>query len=126
MTTEPKNEQAEYWASVESIAKEAKEAEKRGEDPHDFIHESVDGSHYVIYTHANLTCLQASRNESAAFDAEGSGALDGCDSYGTVMARLAYWALRQDVDEAFSELPEADEAEEDAEEDAEVAEDPRA
>jgi len=121
MTNEPKNEHAEYWATVASIAEEAKEAEQRGEDAHDFIHESVDGSHYVIYTHANLTCLQLSPNESAAFDVEGSAALDGCNDFGSVTARLAYWAMREDVEAALSNLPDAEEPD-----DAEVAEDPRA
>ncbi len=113
MTTnkEEPNDRAAYWQTVESIAKEAKEAEGRGEEAMDFIHESVDGSHYVIYTHANLVVLQEGDNESAAFDEMGDEALSGCKSYGDVMARLAYWAMRADVEAAFSNLPDADEAE---------------
>lgn len=109
METE-KNPSQEYWETVESIAKEAKEAEKRGEDAGDYIHESVDGSHYVIYTYANLVCLQESKNEDAAFEV-GDG-LGDCNSYCALMARLAYWAMRQDVDEAFEELPDDEEPEE--------------
>ena len=102
----------DYWETVEGIAKEAKEAEARGEDPQDYIHESVDGSYYVIYTHANVVVLQESVNDSAAFDEMGEVALSGCNSYGEVMARLAYFAMRQDVAEAFYELPDVEEPEE--------------
>ena len=109
MTEEPKNKRAEYWATVESIAKEAKEAEQNGSDPMDFIHESVDDSYYVIYTHANLIALQEGDNEDAAFENMGDDALADCRSYGDVMQRLAYWAMRADVEAAFAELPEADE-----------------
>lgn len=111
MTDEPKNEAAEYWQTVQSIAEEAKEAEKRGEDAGDYIHESVDGSYYVIYTHANATCLRETDNENELFEQMGDDALAGCKSYGDVMARLAYWAMRADVDAAFAELPEVEEAE---------------
>jgi hypothetical protein len=105
-------DRANYWATVKDIAKEALEAEQRGEDAHDYIHESVDGSHYVIYTHANVTALQESENESAAFDDMGADALAGCDSYSAVMARLAYYAMSADVHQSLEELrEEAKEAE---------------
>lgn len=97
-----------YWDSVQSIAEEAKEAEKRGEDASDFIHESVDGSWWVIYTHANVAVLQHTTNEDAAFEQMGSDALIGVDSFGEVMQRLAFWAMRTDVEEAFAELPDED------------------
>lgn len=121
---EPKNKRAEYWQTVASIAQEAKEAEARGEDAHDYIHESVDGSYYVIYTPANLIALQEGDNEDAAFENMGDDALADCRSYGDVMQRLAYWAMLADVEAAFSDLPDAEEAAED--EDSAVAEDPRA
>ena len=104
-----------YWKHVQDIAKEAKEAEKRGEDAGDYIHESVDGSWWVIYTHASMAALEHTTNEDAAFDEMGSDALAGCNSYAGVVQRLAFWALRADVNEAFAELPNDEEAEDDAE-----------
>lgn len=96
-------ERAEYWATVKSIAQEALEAEKNGDDPHDFIHESVDGSHYVIYTYANLVCLQESDHEDAAFE-DGRESIAECDSYSKLMALLAFYAMREDVGDAYQEL----------------------
>lgn len=63
---------------------------------------------YVIYTHANATCLRESDNHDAAFEHVGDDALSGCKSYGDVMARLAYWAMREDVEAAFSNLGDDD------------------
>lgn len=109
--TERQKECREYWETVQRIAKEAKEAEKRGEDPSDFIHESVDGAHHVIYTYANAIVLREGRHEDAAFDAMGDDALAGVKSYGELMARLAYFAMRADVQDEFDELPDDPDAE---------------
>jgi hypothetical protein len=113
MSDDKKNPYQEYWDSLRSIAEEAKEAEKRGEDPQQFIHESVDGSHHIIYTYANLYVLQHGRNEDAVFDQMGSDALSGCNSYGEVMQRMAYYAMLADVEAEFADLPEPEEPEED-------------
>lgn len=102
-----------YWDSVQSIATEAKTAEKDGQDINEFVHESVDGSQWIIYTGRNLECLKETSNEDAAFDQQGSDALDGCKSASAVYARLAFYAMQADVYEAIAELPNEEEEEED-------------
>lgn len=111
---------SEYWDSVASIARDAFDHEKEGGDASDHIHESVDGSQHIIYTGRNLTVLQESRHADAGFDEMGDDCLSGCTSFSEVTARLAYWAMRADVDEALQEL--RDNAEEVAEEESADAE----
>lgn len=103
----------DYLDSVESIAKDAKDREREGGDASNHIHESVDGSRWVIYTWCNLKVLEWSKNEGAAFDEMGSDAISGCNSFGEVTARLAYFAMRRDCEEALAELPDEEEAEPD-------------
>ena len=102
----------DYWAHVGSLAQEARDQANDGYDATDAIHELVDSSWWVIYTHANIACLMHSRSEDAAFDDMGSDALSGCSSFGEVVQRLAFFALRQDVQDAFYALPEPEEPEE--------------
>lgn len=105
----------DYHESVASIAQEALDVEKEGGEPSDYVHESVDGSHYVIYTHANLTVLRESDNDSAAFDDMGKDAFASCESFAAVTQVLAYWAMRADIEQKLQELRDAAEETEDAE-----------
>jgi hypothetical protein len=100
----------EYWDSVRTHAECVAERTAAGEEFSDVLHEECDGSYWVIYYHASRQCLEFSPNEDACFDVMGDGALEGCDSYGMVTTRLAYFALQQDVSEAAQELIDAKEA----------------
>ena len=91
----------DYFNEVAAIAQEAKEAEREGDDPFDFIHESVDGSRWVIYTHLARKVLEYSDNEDAVFD---GGDLRDAQSMSDVFTRAAYFAMLQDVSDAFAEL----------------------
>jgi hypothetical protein len=94
----------DYFNEVAAIAQEAKEAEREGDDPFDFIHESVDGSRWVIYTHLARMVLVYSNNDNAIFD-EG-GDLSAPKSMPELYTLAAYYAMMQDAVEAFSVLPD--------------------
>lgn len=85
----------EYWNDVDTIAEEAKEnAEEYGSDVYDNVHESVDGSYWIIYTHAQLKVLQYTDNKDAINDVYGD-TLEG--SADTIIMQIAYFAMVQDV-----------------------------
>ena len=85
----------EYWVSVEHIAEEAKDnAEEYGSDVYDNVNESVDGSYWIIYTHAQLKVLQYTDNKDAINDVYGD-TLEG--SADTIITQIAYFAMVQDV-----------------------------
>ncbi len=93
----------EYWENVERIGADAiQEAIEFSDDAQDAIDavtqqidESVDGSYWVIYTHAAAKGLIHSDNEDAIFD-EGIG-MEGVDSYSDAMTKMMYFALNRDV-----------------------------
>ena len=89
--------QRAYFATVEAIVEEAREAEEEGGDVEEFIHESVDGSEWIIYTHKAMKVLQYSDNDNALFDEVGVEGLKGVRSFSDVVTRLAYFAMVQDV-----------------------------
>ena len=98
------NPQTTYWHAVKNLAEAVLEREAGGEELSDVLHEEVDGSYYVIYYHAARECLEFSSNKDAAFESIGDDALSGCDSYGMVVTRLAFFALEQDVLAAVEDL----------------------
>jgi hypothetical protein len=100
------NPTAAYWDTVNAIAEEAHALPE--DERADFVAESVDGNHYVIYTYANAECLVASENEDAAFEEMGSNAVGGCDSYSAVMTRLAYFAMLADVNDRLGRMGDDD------------------
>ena len=53
----------EYWKAVEIMAECVKDSVREGNDMSDALHAEVDGSWWVIYTHAALAALNHSRNE---------------------------------------------------------------
>lgn len=94
-------QRAEYWDTINSIVNEAIEESKDQElDITDYIHESVDGSEYIIYYHKNIEVLQYTDNDEALFDNEGSATFDSTVS---TLQRIAYWAMLQDCMDALSE-----------------------
>jgi len=88
-----------YWESVRRIAEDSVQAVKDGgyDDLSDAIHESVDGSYWVIYYHAAAQCVQYTDNEDAICDVYGDEPFTGCATVSEVHTRAAYFAMRQDV-----------------------------
>ncbi len=90
---------AEYYQGVRSIAQElarcAKDNEIRDQDGWEqAIHEEIDGSYWVIYTHANFQVLMCSDNHDAYSEEYGEPAVSG-DSIN--WAALAFAAMERDV-----------------------------
>lgn len=88
----------EYWEGVRGLAREvAERVRDEGGDQSDILHEVVDGSYWVIYTHANFQVLMCSSNHDAY--TEEFGDIPGSGRDGINWAALAYAALAQDVAE---------------------------
>jgi len=85
---------AEYYQSVRGLAEEVAERVKTGEDESDAMHELVDGSYWVIYTHANFQVLMCSDHHDAYSEEYGSAPVEGADIN---WAGLAYATLARDV-----------------------------
>lgn len=95
---------AEYYQGVRSIVHEAARAIKDGEisndsELSDWIHQTVDGSYWVIYTHANFQVLMCSDHHDAYSEDYGEPPVQG-DSIN--WAALAYEAMARDVQEQMS------------------------
>lgn len=95
---------ADYYSNVRSLAKVAVLAIKAGEigDRYDldtWLHETCDGSYWVIYTRANLDVMTASDNWLAC-EEEGLGSVSDGDLSRT-LAVYSYYALRADVVQAL-------------------------
>jgi hypothetical protein len=88
---------SDYRSGVEAIASSVIERARAGEDPYDVLHEEVEGSWWIIYTHAAIAVLAHSRNDDEIFEQRGSDALTGCNSMAEVYALAAYYALQADV-----------------------------
>lgn len=91
---------ADYYGSVCDIAEDIISRCKSGEIADrdalaEDIHQTVDGSYWVIYTHANFQCLMASDNDSAYVDDLGTDGL--VDDTGINWPAMAFKALEQDV-----------------------------
>lgn len=97
----------EYWDSVRGIAAAAHALPE--DERNDYIHESVDGSYWVIYTHAARKTLEFSPNEHALFEEMGAQTVE---DFSTLFTRGAYFAMVQDVHECLQELPEEEDEEE--------------
>lgn len=90
---------AEYYSAVRAIVDEAMGEMKDGtiadrEALDEWIHQSVDGSYWVIYTHANMQVLFVSDNDDAYMDDFGDAPVEG----GNInWAALAFAAMRRDI-----------------------------
>lgn len=86
----------EYWEGVRGLAEEVTRLVKdEGMEEGDALHQVVDGSYWVIYTHANFQVLMCSTNHDAY--TEDFGDIPGNGRDGINWAALAYAALAQDV-----------------------------
>lgn len=106
---------AAYRGAIETIGESVRDRVRAGEDEVDATHEEVDGSWWIIYTHASIAVLRHSQNDDAIFDDMGSDALQGCASMSEVYTRAAYYAMRQDVAEWVRDNPAEDEDEDEDE-----------
>jgi hypothetical protein len=91
-----------YWKEVRYL-REACQEEWDGEkdwNEHagDWLHETIDGHQWVIYTHYNFQVLQHSDNADAW---EELGPMDTADPMWK--ARMAYCALERDVSDGLEE-----------------------
>jgi hypothetical protein len=84
----------EYYDGVRGLAQEVAEQVKEGQDLSDALHEVVDGSYWVIYTHANFQVLMCSDNHDAYSEEFGEAPVSGSDIN---WAALAYATLARDV-----------------------------
>ncbi len=94
----------EYYQEVRSIVEEAMGEIKGGniadrEGLDEYIDQSVDGSYWVIYTHANFQVIFVSDNHDAYMEDFGEPPVEGGDIN---WAALAYAAMRRDVSELAS------------------------
>lgn len=105
----------DYRESCRAIAADAiRTAQREGVDEQDAIHESVDGSQWVIYHgRARFVCA-VSQNEDAIVDQLGSDAFAGAVSLQECITRAAYWAMLADVQDVLGEVREELHAEDDA------------
>jgi hypothetical protein len=87
---------AEYWQGVRGLAQEVAERVRDGEDLSDALHEVVDGSYWVIYTHANFQVLMCSSHHDAYSEDFGEAPVSGSDIN---WAAAAYAAMARDVSE---------------------------
>jgi hypothetical protein len=91
---------AEYYQGVRSIAEEvASLVKNEGMDESDALHQTVDGSYWVIYTHANFQVLMCSEHHDAYSEEFGEAPVTGAD---VNWAALAYAAMALDVSERIS------------------------
>lgn len=83
----PDKDDVEYWVERES---------------YDKVHEAVDGSQWVIYTRLAMKVLLYSNNDGYGFE---EGLLDTSKwKDGIDYSAVAFWAMRQDVQERLTEL----------------------
>ena len=89
----------EYWKEVKDLAKQVEEQVKEyDQDPHDALHETIDGHQWLIYYAYHPWILAHTRNEDAVFDIVGE--VSG-DSTSAVLTQIAFYALYQDVSDAI-------------------------
>jgi hypothetical protein len=85
-----------------------RQVKDEGADESDATHEIVDGSYWVIYTHANFQVLMCSDHHDAYSEEFGEAPVSGAD---VNWAALAYATLARDVgDQVNAERSNVDEA----------------
>jgi hypothetical protein len=108
----------EYEATIRGIVEDLTRAIKDKEvtdrdGAMDWLHETIDGHHDVIYTYAAMEVCRQSKNDQAYFDQFGSeGAMD---ESGIQWSRLAYCALEADVLEEIGDIDDLFATEDDEE-----------
>jgi hypothetical protein len=95
---------AEYYQGVRGISQDLADRVKDGElntrdSLEQAVHESVDGSYWVIYTHANFQVLICSDHHDEYMEVTGEPPVDG-ESIN--WSALAYYAMLRDVQDQMS------------------------
>lgn len=96
---------AEYYSAVRDIVDDAISQLKEGqidrsrEALDEYIWQSVDGSYWVIYTHANFQVIFVSDNHDAYMDEYGEPPIQGGDIN---WAALAFGAMQRDVQDLLN------------------------
>jgi hypothetical protein len=104
MTTTNGYEEIDYRDACWRIAQEAVRAAHDDDvDLETYIHESVDGSEWVIYYGRAHAVCGWSENADAIVDELGIDAFAGAVSLAECHQRAAYWAMLADVREACDE-----------------------
>jgi len=108
-------EQHEYWKEIENLGKEVIQECQSGdwstgeqcrEAMLDWIHETLDSHHSVIYTGEAMDVLRHSRNDSAMIDNFGS---DGVMKDGQLnWSAMAYCAMEEDLMEWLHQADDFD------------------
>lgn len=92
-----------YRESVENIAKEAIDEYPDDEEGRkEYVNQSVDGSHWVIYYHANEIVLQASSNEPDGDEVREMSKPDA--DWRDMRMLAAFMAMEADVNEEIEKL----------------------
>jgi hypothetical protein len=123
-------DQREYYEECKSIAQEAlneqsvktsDDYEEKRDEVMESMEQSIDSHSFLIYTDHVYAVLQITSNTDAYEDV--GIELDASKGFDHIATQVAYWAMRQDVqeclDELVEELPEA--SEENEEEEEEIA-----
>jgi hypothetical protein len=105
---------ADYWTSVRATAADiiarVKSGEIKRDDLYDAIHETCDGSYWVIYTHANQRAVLCSDHDWTE-DAEEMGEPEKASD-----ALRAFYCLKADVTaQVDAELPDEADSDEESE-----------
>jgi hypothetical protein len=97
-------EEATYKSDVQSYAQDLKERFAQGDidEMYDAVHETVDGSQWIIYYGRNLEVLQSTNHEDN-YEDQGME-LDTSKGWRNIITQVAYWAMIGDVEEALSDL----------------------
>lgn len=96
--------ESEYYNQIRDLMDElVSECEGDEDKIQDTIHETVDGHHWLIYTHHNIEVLQHSTNHDAYFDTFGPLEADG---FSDAMLKMAYAAMYQDCQDELIEALE--------------------
>ena len=110
----------DYRETCRTIAAEAiRTALREGVEEQDAIHESVDGSEWVIYHGRARFVCRVNQNKDNIIDQMGSEAFASVSSVQECLTRAAYWAMLADVQDVLQEVREElhDEAQKAAEAD---------
>lgn len=100
--------QAEYWQSVKNMAEEAYAENPDDEEAQDdYLWQSVDGCHWIIYTAQILEVLRHTDNDDAWQEL---GEL----SKENTLQQMAFCAMLQDCRDELQEIRDRTESEEDA------------
>lgn len=105
-------EEKEYWAEINEIAANARrEAKDQGMDLYDYLHETIDGHQFVIYTYKARHVLQYSSHEDAIFEELGDQTVE---SMSGIYTPAAYFAMLADVGDALPDESDEEEGTTDA------------